>query len=134
MLACKDFDHRGFTCPVGADHAHHFGAMNGPFTRSEFKLTQTLLKSTPGHHRRPNFSGPVAMAKEFDRFVSDADVFLREEPVKVGINGLSRGPCWCKNSEGPLLAVDDVNQIGQHVQHGQIVFDDDHVWFPPAPE
>ena len=65
------------------------------------------------------------MAKELDGFVSNAHVFLGEETIEVGVDGLPCRARWRKNAERTFLAVHDVNQVRQDVEDGQVVFDHD---------
>ena len=49
------------------------------------------------------------MPKEFDGFVSNAHVFLGEETIEVGVDGLPCRARWRKNAERTFLTVHDVN-------------------------
>ena len=69
------------------------------------------------------------MSEETDGFFTDAHVLLRKKTVQVSVDGLARVSSRCKNAVRPFHAVDDVNQIRQHVEHSKVVLDNNDALF-----
>ncbi len=65
------------------------------------------------------------MVEEFDWFVADSDVLLWQESIEVCVDGLARRAGWCKDSKGAFLAIDNVNEVTQHVEDSKVVLNDD---------
>ena len=86
------------------------------------KLTECLFETTPTHDRGADFDRPVPVSQEFNGLVSNSNVFFWQEAVKVGVDGLPGGASGRKNAKSAFFTVDDVNQIGQNIEHGQVVF------------
>ena len=129
VLTGQDFDHRGFPRSVWTNDADHFCTVHGTFSCLEFEAAQLLLQVAPRHHGCTGLHLPVTVPKERDGFVSNSDVLLGQKAVEVGVDGGSRGTSGRENTEGTLRAVDDVHQVGEHVEDREVVLDDDDTTF-----
>ena len=65
------------------------------------------------------------MTKEFDWLVPDTDVFFWKVSIQVGIDGFSCVAGGRENAVGTLDAIDDMCQVGEDIQDGQVVLNDD---------
>ena len=69
------------------------------------------------------------MAEKTDGFFTNAHVLLLKKTVEISVDGFARVPGRCKNAVRSFYAVDDVNQIRQHVEHSKVVLNNDDALF-----
>ena len=62
------------------------------------------------------------MSKEFNRFVANSHVLFGKEAIEVTVDGLAGGASRCKDTKSPFLSVDDMDQVCEYIENGDVVF------------